>query len=232
VGGLKHYDRDQRLREYLAALDFYLGLAHGVERVVFAENSESDLGPMRALAERNGVAPRLETVAVPRAQHVEPRSIGEARIMRYAMEHANVLRDLQPRQQVWKATGRYIVRNLQRLIDTAPDIDLYINVRRWPRLWCDTYTYAFTRAGFERYVVPATNAVEADASPDRIGEVTVAREIMAFLDRGEPIVPRFKYEPRVDGVRGSDLVSYESPKQRAKYATRVVARRLAPRVWI
>jgi hypothetical protein len=232
VGGLRHYDVAQRRQEYLAALDVYLDPESGVERVVFAENSDSDLSPMRELSEHKGAAGRFETLPVPRADRVEPRSIGEARIVRYAMEHSPTLQGLLPRQHVWKVTGRYILRNLRRLIETAPDTDLYINVRRWPLLWCDTYAYAFTRAGFERYVEPATSAIEHDKSPDRIGEKTVAREIMNFLDAGAPIVPRFKYEPRVDGVRGSDLVSYGSPKQRVKYATRVAVRRLAPGLWI
>ena len=134
---------------------------------------------------------------------------------------------------MWKITGRYLVRNLRRLIDTAPDVDLYVNLRRWPRLWCDTYAYAFTRSGLERYLVPWWRIVDATTGPGHFGEVTIAHQLLPLLERGEPgIAPRFKYEPRLGGVRGSDLQSYDSPKQQVKYAVRVVARRLAPRLWI
>jgi hypothetical protein len=232
VPGLRHYDPEQRLGEYLAALDFYLGLRRNVRAVVFAENSESDLDPLRALAERKGAADRFEALHVPRAEAVESRGAGEARIVRYAMEHSPTLQTVAPGQHVWKVTGRYILRNLQHLIDTAPDTDLYINVRRWPRLWCDTYAYAYTRDGFERYVVPGFDALVANAGPGRWGEVTMAQYVMDLIARGAPVVPRFRYEPRVAGVRGSDMIRYDSAKQRAKYATRSVARRFAPRVWI
>src|SRR4051794_38535005 len=97
VGGLRHYDPRQRLEEYLAALDFYLGLSRGIERVVFAENSGADLEPMEQLSGRKGATSRFEALPVPRAPVVEPRSTGEARIVRYAMEHSSALQRLEPR---------------------------------------------------------------------------------------------------------------------------------------
>src|SRR4051812_21428574 len=91
IGDLRHRDPDQRLAEYLAALDFYLGLRRGVRALVFAENSGYDLVSLKALAARKGAADRMELLPVPRAEATESRGAGEARIVRYAMEHSQVL---------------------------------------------------------------------------------------------------------------------------------------------
>lgn len=58
------------------------------------------------------------------------------------------------------------------------------------------------------------------------------RIVNELHDRGVRVQRRFRVEPRLSGTRGVDNTSYESPVQRAKWATRYAARRLAPQLWI
>ncbi len=140
---------------------------------------------------------------------------------------------LDDAESIWKITGRYTVKNLTRLIATAPRTDLYINLRRRPRLWCDTYAYAFTRGGHKRHLLPLTGALVNDwEKTQRPTEIFMATKVEEWIRAGADVVPRFRYEPRVDGVRGYDRASYGGARQRTKYAARTVARRLAPALWI
>jgi hypothetical protein len=229
---LKVRDPETRLREYARSLDFYLGFPDVLDRIVLAENSGSDLTALESVAKRKGAAHRFE------ALHVDPtpaelgRGVGEAQIVRQAMASSTLLADLSDAQHVWKVTGRYILRNIAQLAATAPPSAVYINVRRRPRLWCDTYAYAFTRSGYERHLAGAAEAIAGEAGTGPLGEESMARMILGLIDQGADIVPRFRYEPRLEGTRGVDLTAHTDPKQRLKYVTRVVARRLAPGLWI
>jgi hypothetical protein len=230
---LKARDPQQRLQEYLAALDFYLGLpTAAIGPIVFAENSQSDLSAVSALAERRGAAGRFEALHVPGGPPELGRGVGEARLVRDAIELSPTLQAVTATQQIWKVTGRYTVRNLAKLARTAPDCDLYINLRRRPTSWCDTWAYAFTREGYARCLAGATEAIAATAGTGEKGERTMARLVEELLRSGADVRPRLRYEARIQGIRGIDLVPYDDPKQRLKYLARIVAKRVAPSLWI
>ncbi|HEX3801464.1 MAG TPA: hypothetical protein VHV75_01365 [Solirubrobacteraceae bacterium] len=229
---LRVRDPDLRRAEYLDALRFYLSLPPSVlDRLVFAENSQADLDVFRHLAAECGAADRFEAIAVAAAPSDLGRGVGEARIIDEAMRRSESLRAQDG--TVWKVTGRYTVRNIAKLILTAPEASLYVNLRRRPQRWCDTYAYAFTRAGYVRYLSDAEQLLIGKSQRGAIpGEIVMAGRVEELLSAGEPIVPRFKHEPRVDGVRAHDLRSYAGAAQRSKYLARVVARRLAPGLWM
>jgi hypothetical protein len=230
VPTLRVRDPQHRLQEYVRSLDFYLSQADTFESVIFAENSGVGLDEIQAVADRHGDSKRFHLLRVePGVDPKEGRSAGEAHMVRLAMSTVPQLVDLPADQHVWKITGRYTVRNIRRLVATSPTTDFYINLRRYPDLWCDTYAYAFTRNGYYKYLEGATEAIIAGRGT---GEQTMGAHVQSLVDAGEPIVARFKHEPRINGVRGRDLRPYQSPSLRMKYATRVVARRVAPRLWV
>ncbi|WP_375491200.1 hypothetical protein [uncultured Jatrophihabitans sp.] len=221
----------ERFDEYLKSAAFYFPLIpQTFSAVIFAENSGADLGAIEAIADRHDMRDRLTTLNVPPIDPEAGRSAGEAHIVRVAMGSVPALMTLDAHQQVWKVTGRYIVRNMKHLVATAPTTDLYINVRRRPHAWCDTYAYSFTRAGYGRYLEDATEAIRAGVG--YTGEQTMSAHIETLIEAGEPITPRLRYEPRISGVRGRDGASYGSPTQRAKYMARVIARHVKPGVWL
>lgn len=230
---LRVRDPASRRREYERAFAFYLGLPPElVSGIVLAENSGADLTPFAEIAARRGMADRVELLPVSAAPPALGRGVGEAHIIDEAMGGSVLLRAAGPDQGIWKVTGRYMVCNLRRLIARRPATDLYVNLRRRPQTWCVTYAYAFTRRGYERYLADATERFRPSAEVDLVTEYAMGRYVEELLGRGEPIVPRFAAEPRLDGVRAWDQESYRSPRQRLKYLARVSARRTLPGLWV
>ena len=224
-------DPGERQQEYLAALSFYLDVSQqAIDRIVFAESSASDLEPFEQLAREKGMEERLQLLPVESAPPELGRGVGEACIIDQAMVDSPAIRALQPDQQIWKVTGRYVVRNLERLITTAPQSDWYVNLRRVPIRYCDTCAYAFTVRGYERYLGDAAERIRSSGALS--GEFAMATLVEELLARREPVVGRFRYVPRVEGVRAADQVAYHGGRQRMKYAVRVLARRVAPSIWV
>lgn len=131
-------DPVQRREEYLRATRFYLSLGLPV---VLAENSGADLSDFRRLGSSLEVLQQAPS--------------GEATLGRGFLETRLVIDAAHCSEQIasadghfWKITGRYVVRNMARLVAKAqPSRDLYFNLRRHPELWADMWVYGASTRG-------------------------------------------------------------------------------------
>lgn len=227
---LARTDPTQRLLDYADALKFYLGLIgkhlHGI---VFVENSDSDVSRLRQIATESGHADHVEFLCN-YGQFRYPgrdRSYGEFKLLDYAMEHSKMIADAGDDAVVWKITGRYRVVNLLSIIRNAPKkFDLYCDMRNRPVMWMDLRLMAWNRFGYRQVFEGITDKLDTEPREP------VMRRYVPQRAKDAVIVPRFRNEPVVEGVRGWDNRHYFRRGARVKYLLRATARTLAPWLWI
>ncbi|MGI3785426.1 MAG: hypothetical protein ACRYG2_32140 [Janthinobacterium lividum] len=222
-------DPADRRRQYEEALRSYADRADGnLDGIVLAENSGADLSGFEAVVPKSVPLELLSIPAAPstpgtRRGYLEMALVADA----FASSH---LLD-QPGAVGVKVTGRYRVENLGAVVRSLdPDQDLGFNLRRYPRPWADMWVFFANQSGIAalRPHLPAVNAVEPGGS----AELSMFRIVNELHDQGVHVQRRFGVEPRLSGTRGVDNARYDGPVQRAKWATRSAARRLAPHLWI
>ncbi len=216
-------DPSERRQQYLAVFKELLGTP-GVDGVVFAENSGADLSEFAQLAAAASMPFEAITVGTDDWEPEDGRGYAEALLVEHALARSSLIGD----EMFFKLTGRYLVRNLGCLITDVPDADLYVNLRRRPILFCDTYLYGVTRRGFD-LLKPHFSRLRTGAQP---AERVMYDIVTNLMESGAAVVPRLRREPRVEGIRGYDGRDYGSPKQRLKYSARVIVRRVAPGIWV
>jgi len=143
-----------RLEDYRIALRFYLAMLGRGElaRLVFVDNSDSDLGTLQAEAEAVGLAACCEFISFSGLDYPTEYGYGygEFRLLDHAMTHSRLIRAL-PDAVVVKVTGRYVVRNLAALLRRLPPrFDVACDVRNRRKPWADTRVMAWTAGGYER----------------------------------------------------------------------------------
>jgi hypothetical protein len=113
------------LQDYCDALEFYLTqlnrpLKYFLDGIVFAENSNSDVSPLKALVEAYGMADRVEFIVFDGLDYPPhyDRGYGEFKLIDYAMTHSQLIQHPSQRTVVWKITGRYTIRNIANLVNT------------------------------------------------------------------------------------------------------------------
>ncbi len=222
-----------RLQDYLRAFDFYLAeLARGAfDALVLCENSGFDLEPFAARLRRAGLQDRVELIGFFGLDHPASygRGYGEFKLVDHAMQHSALIARLGPQVRVWKVTGRYIVRNIARLVASQPEqADLYCHCRNLPRVWLDMYLMRWNLAGYTGLIQGVYHSLQQDASP-----TSAEVRFRALLDRPPAalrVVRRFRHVPRIDGIRGYDNRSYAA--MRVRYVARTMAHRLVPWIWV
>lgn len=227
---LARTDPVARLKDYADALAFYLALIdrplHGI---VFVENSDSDVTTLRQLVAFRGLTDRVEFLCnygVHRYSEMG-RAYGEFKLLDYAMIASRMIRDVDGAHVVWKITGRYIVKNLQSVIASAPiEFDAYIDMKNHPMRWADLRLMAWTTKGYESLFRGIADDLGA-----AIHE-TVIRDYLPERSKGVRLVPRFIREPHIYGIRGLDNRNYSKGRNLIKFYVRSVGRELAPWYWI
>ncbi|WP_375427135.1 hypothetical protein [uncultured Sphingomonas sp.] len=226
---LARTDPALRLDDYRQALLFYIGrLGSSIDGIVFVENSDSDVSSLVALAKAEGVDDRVEFIAN-YGKHSYPgrdRSYGETRLLDHAMATSRLIAAADDRAVIWKITGRYRVRNLARMVRTAPRrFDLYCDVRNRPIAWLDLRFMAWTKGGYDRLLSGIADRLGTDPR-----EPVMHRYVTGLKDAA--VVRRYRTEPLVDGVRGWDNRHYALGRARLKFWVRAASRRLLPFLWI
>ena len=239
VPALRRVDPVERLADYERALSFYVGLPPSVvNRIVFAENSNADLGSLRAIADRAGGegGKDVELVSFDGLDYpvAHGRAVGEMRLIETALSRSRLLAALGEDEPFWKVTGRLRFTNLARLIETAPDgAALYVDFRRYPRPWVDTRVFASTPRAFRQLFVPRVELLRQDEL-ERAGfsapEERLFGELLPERERAR-IAPRLRFEPRIEGHSGQGE-DYARPARRAWATTRAIVRRVCPPLWI
>ena len=243
VPGITRLEPGLRLRDYLTALEFYLRQPSDViERIVFADNSASDVSAVRELADRLGAGKEV-IVTSHQGLDYEPalgRGYGEMRLLDTLVDDFAPLAGLPADTRVWKGTGRYMLVNIAACVRAAPArYDLYCDLKNKPHHRFDMRFFSFTLAGYRRIFTGKYREMrEERPSPDgpkfvALPEVQMREFVDPYLAAKDPaVIPRFRVEPWVDGVRAWDNVSYNKGKGLIKYAVRAGTRKFAPKVWI
>ena len=240
VPNLARTDPKIRLQDYEKALKFYLPLLNqGVESIVFAENSNSDISSLQSITAEYGVSERVEFVVFDGLDYPPSydRGYGEFKLVDYTMNHSEFInngRNGEGEIIVWKVTGRYIVSNLARIIARKPSsFDLYCNFRNFPKHWTDMYLLAWTLRGYQAclnnvYHKLKTNVPEV---PQGVAAEELLRNLLDRTPENIKLVRRFNVTPEIYGIRGADDKGY-STDNFWKFYIRNTIRLLFPWVWI
>jgi len=236
VPNLKRVDPAVRLQDYKAALNFYLSkIGQCVDAIVFAENSNSDISELKQLVEYSGYSKHVEFVVfngLDYPPHYD-RGYGEFKLLDYAMEHSLLINTELEHTVVWKVTGRYVVKNLEQLINQQPSrFDIYCNFRNYPKHWVDTFLMAWTPAAYKKCIKGIYDSLKTNVPEVPTG--TAAEELLRdWFDQQTSIkfAHRFKVTPWVEGARGADNKGY-STDNKWKTQFRNVVNVVLPWLWI
>lgn len=234
VPSLARTDPSARRQDYENALAFYLTLAGGcVEKIIFAENSNSDVSTLRSLAEKSGLAGRVEFLVFPGLDHPATygRGYGEFKLIDHVMAHSATVGARRGAATIWKVTGRYVVRNLRRIIERRPPrFDVYCNFRNWPRRWADMYLMAWSPVGYSTLIRGMYEQLREDCN--RASPEVRFWDIVGAAPASVNVVPRFTVTPLIDGVRGLDNHHYSRGANLVKFCMRSTLRAAVPWLWI
>jgi hypothetical protein len=228
-----------RLADYERALRFYLKLLNGsVGGILFVENSNSDVGTLRAIADEAGAGDKVEFVVFDGLDYPPSydRGYGEFKLLDHAMEHSQLVRDSlasDPETKIWKVTGRYIVNNLSNIIKTSPkEFDFYCNCRDLPKPLTDMYLLAWNRRGHEVCIKDSYHALKItpETPPGMVPE-ELYRQYLDKVGGNVRTTRRLRLTPFLVGYRGGDNKQY-SVENLWKYRVRNSARIVAPWLWI
>lgn len=231
---LVRVDPAARMADYVAALRFYLGEleAASLDAIVFAENSGSDLAPLRSLVADSPLREKVEFLAVPHA--VEPPEFGrgyaEVRLIEHAMRVSSTIVAAPADAMLWKVTGRYIIRNLRSLMEEGDGFDLCCHCRDWPMRWSDMYFMGWRNGSFPTIMSGAADRVRGGANrpPPEVG----FRGHVDVAARRYRVRRRFSLPADLAGVSAFDNRRYEKGKGKGKARIRALLARIAPWVWI
>lgn len=233
---LARADPGVRLDDYEAALRFYLTLADDVvDRIVFVDNSASDLARLQDVVHAAGGAKDVELLSYWGLDYPVERGrvVGETLLIDHALRSSRILASLADDELFWKVTGRLRVTNLARLVRSTPHgCDLYVDFKRYRRPWLNIRLFAMTPRGFRDLLLPRLDTMGFDVLPPHMAapEERLFGELVGELP-GERIVPRLRVEPAVHGWSAVGE-NYRGPKRRIESAVRTVTRRVAPGLWI
>ncbi len=242
VKDLVRVDPVARMGDYIETLTFYLELPDDVlRRIVFVENSNSDMGKLRELAGRYP-SKRVEFLGFFGLDYPGKygRGYGEFKLLNYAFDHSEMIAGLGPEDHVWKGTGRLKLKNIAEMIQTAPkEYDLYCDLRNRPSRWMDMRYYSVTKGGYRRIFHDNLENTREDLihpfAPDQEHWVVTEQLMRELVERkfGQArIVPRFRTQPIIEGISGRRDTNYANGfKNQIKNGLRTMTRKLVPSLW-
>jgi hypothetical protein len=233
---LARMDPKERLEDYKSALEHYLGaLKRGsIDRLVFAENSDSDLEPLRELVRKAKLQARVDFYSHYGLDYPAEYSRGYGEFLLVDRVMASPLFEgTHPDSTIWKVTGRYRVLNLDRLVRDRPEtFDVYCHCRNFPYRLVEQYLIAWRFSAYEKHLKGIYEQFK-ESEQKRFGEQVMRdlfdREALGPIN----LIPRFAHLPRVQGVRGWDNQAYsEGLINRLKQLAREITHRATPWLWI
>lgn len=246
---LQRCDPELRLEDYLKSLDFYLDIDKKyIDKIIFAENSGSDLSRLKQLVQKKANK-QVEFISfVSQCDPLLGKGYSELNILDKATTESELIME---NDFIWKVTGRLRVINLEKIIANAPaNYDCYCDLRNLPvhflKLvkdgwvwngfrWMDTRIFSCSVKGYKKYIL---NKNEQMTKPYNhpLGNSYMIENFLfeifyqAYKD-GDNIVPRFKVQPIIEGVRGQSNRSYQTFQDICKMNLRRVSRKVLPFVW-
>jgi len=234
---LARNDPRLRLKDYEESLKFYLPLINQcISTIVFAENSNSDISSLQDLVDRAGFNKQVEFLVFEGLDYPPSygRAYGEFKLIDYAMEHSQIIKNQDQEAIIWKVTGRYIVKNLCQIIARKPsNFDIYCNFRKVPKPWADMFLLAWTLEGYQDclyniYPQLASSYDTCTLHPEEIFIDLLEQRAAKNIN----IVKRLNPNPMISGIRGSDNQNYLEGRNLLKFYLRSIGQKLFPSLWI
>ena len=236
IPSLARTDPVLRLGDYSRSIGFYLGLlGKCFDGIVFVENSAYDLSPLKEQVKAAGAADRVEFISFYGLDYPPSygRGYGEFKLVDHGRAHSQFLRQ-DDDQITWKCTGRYLIRNLDKIVLRQPkSFDIYCHMRNYQYRLCDLFLLAWNNKGYEAAIRGVYAKLRNDVSAGQHTiEETLFRKVIEGLPGDVRVVNRFQQVPLVDGIRGWDNTSYSSRPWHLKILIRQFARTFLPWLWI
>ncbi len=235
VPRLQKIDPVQRLQDYTAALIHYVQYIPDIlDSIVFVENSKSDLNSLKSIVTQKNITQRVEFIGYYGLDYPPSfgRGYGEFMLIDFAMRHSKIIQSLNPHDRIWKITGRYIVKNFTRIMETAPfDFNIYCDAKNWPMHWMDLRMLAWSKEGYQKVFegkYDLLNQQKHGLSP----EIVFRKVLDHSLNICVNIFPRFRTLPFISGTRGMNDSRYDKGINYFKYLVRTTIRRVMPFIWV
>ena len=248
---LKRIDPNQRENDYAEALKYYLSIPEQyVSKIIFAENSNSDLSRLKKLVNDTPHNKTVEFIEYRDGNNFPPyygRGYGELKLIDYAVDNSKILTE---EDVIWKVTGRYKLLNIIKLIKTQPKkFSIYCELMKYKINAADTRAYAFTLQGYRRYLYnkyhrlklkdelnSPKNIMKSEVGWFSLIYANIRNELMigaVETNFDELIFPRFKYVPYFEGfMAGSKNRTFASVGQKKRYIWRSLFRKIFPGIWV
>jgi hypothetical protein len=236
TGAVARSDPQVRIRDYCDALEFYIGLpSDQFDRIVFADNSASDLAPMYSAVAGKCHGKTVELLSFQANDHAPAlgKAYGEFRLIDTALKHSQFI---GPQDRIWKTTGRLRCLNLGQL-DRAidGDVDMACDLHNVPFVgtgkmvggeMMDLRLFAFRAQFYEQMIRGRWLSAGSEFDAHFMyGLAVQAAESWR-------VEPRFPRQPIISGMSGRTQRDYLGPAQRMKDRVRGIMRRIAPRLWL
>jgi hypothetical protein len=186
-------DSIAREDDYFKAIKFYLEKGY---KVVFVENSNYYSSRISSLNEK---FTSLEYHCFLSQKSYLGKSFGEIEIIEYAMKHSNFLSEVD---YLIKITGRYIIKNINSLLDKTNNIEheIYINPTRNFR-WADTRIIIIRKSYYNNFFLPCAEKY-LDESKKVFLENVLMRSLFFYMIEGGNLILWPVY-PAYDGFDGT-----------------------------
>ena len=240
VPNLKRTNPKERLQDYAEALKFYLSHVNKIcNGIIFVENSNSDISLLQEIVDEHGLTDQVEFLVFEGLDYPPhyDRGYGEFKLLDYGMTHSKLIKQFSSnRTVIWKTTGRYTIRNLEKMIASQPKkFDLFCNYRNYPKHWVDTYFMAWTPEGYETCLRDVYHRLKTNVPgiPKGIAAEELLRSWLGqrLIQKHAHIVYRFRTTPELVGVRGADNKGYATDNQ-WKYKIRHAVSKIFPWIWV
>ncbi|MBN9561793.1 MAG: hypothetical protein J0H14_13850 [Alphaproteobacteria bacterium] len=229
-------DHQERLNDYLRALEFYLrDLDAPYDRILFVDNSMGGVGSIEAAARRTPHDKLVEIISFAGNDHPVTRgkAYGEFKLIDHGLALSSIVHGSD---MIWKTTGRLRLLNIRQLRLALPDrpLDLVCDLHNVPLVGTD-------RLHRNRYMDLRVFAVRRDAYDvayrgawERIEgfDAFAMYDLSLQARRHLRVLPRFPREPRLQGISGRHLRDYGAWPGRMKSAVRGGLRRALPYLWL
>ncbi len=230
-------DPADRLNDYLDALRFYLSLPDTViDRVLFIDNSNSDITPLAELARRFPHGKVVELISFEGNTHPHQfgKAYGEFKLMDYGLANTTLF---APEDLVWKTTGRLKFLNLPQMVARCRTLhfDVLCDLHNVPWVgsgkWrnyqnMDLRVFAFRMRAYDAILRDLWRSHETGFD---------AEFFYHWMRRGHGnvrVTPRFPLQAQLQGISGRHERDYASGSQRAKDLIRGALRSVIPWLWL
>jgi len=226
-----------RRQDYYSAFSHYLQtLGECFDRLIFAENSGSEVAEFLELASKSSSSPEVLVWSYDANDFPNEwgRAYGEFKLLDLVFRQLNP----GPNDEFWKATGRVFISNIEEISLNSPKkFDLNCDCRYLPKIpviwdgkrWMDMRLIGFGAEFYRNEVL----GLQDQFRHDLVGtpEPYFYERVMSWRTRYR-VECRFGRQPVLHGHAGYDNKDLASFRQRAIMHLRRFSRRFTPFVWI